>query len=152
MPLKFWCEAFHTSVHIINRLPTPILNGLSLIQQLFGKIPDYLSLKTFGCACFPCIQPYQKQKFQFHSIKCVFLGYIDTHKGYKCVSSTSRLYISRHFIFNELEFPFEHGFLNTKQVESSIVINSSSWLPTLSVPSFPTPINHTQKKSSNQLI
>uniref|UniRef100_A0A803NZ12 Integrase catalytic domain-containing protein n=1 Tax=Cannabis sativa TaxID=3483 RepID=A0A803NZ12_CANSA len=29
MPLKYWCDAFHTPVYLINRLPTPILSHKS---------------------------------------------------------------------------------------------------------------------------
>ena len=88
IPLKYWPEAFQTATFLINRLPTPTLTNISPIQQLFGKVPNYLSLKFFGCACFPCLRPYQNHKFQFHSTKCVFLGYSNSHKGYKCLSST----------------------------------------------------------------
>lgn len=45
------------------------------------------------------------------------------------MSSTGRLYISRHVVFNEDEFPFRHGFLNTKQPKQ-IVPNLSN-LPCL---------------------
>jgi hypothetical protein len=36
------------------------------------------------------------------SKRCVFLGYINLHKGYKCLdAATERLYISRDVLFNE---------------------------------------------------
>ena len=128
MPLKYWCEAFQTSVYLINRLQTLVLKVSTAVTKLLGSTPDYLNLKTFGYACFPYIRPYQNQKFQFQSIKCIFLGYSNSYKGYKCVSSTGQIYISRHVVFNEKEFPFEHGFLNTKQSEITTVISSNAWL------------------------
>lgn len=81
MPLEFWWEAFHCAVYLINRLPTPLLVNKSPLQLLFGKIPDYKSLHPFGCTVFPCLTPYNNQKFQFHSTKCIFIGYSDAHKG-----------------------------------------------------------------------
>ena len=55
----------------------------------------------------PMVRPYQPRKLNFKSIKCVFLGYSLTHKGYHCLDpSTGRLYISRHVIFYEQTFPF----------------------------------------------
>lgn len=72
-------------------------------------------MKTFGCACYPCLRPYNQHKLQFHTTKCVFLGYSGSHKGYKCLSSTGRIFVSRHVVFNEQNFPFHDGFLNTRK-------------------------------------
>ena len=33
------------------------------------------------------------------------MGYSSSHKGYKCLSSSGRIYISKDFLFNELRFP-----------------------------------------------
>ena len=89
----------------------------------------------FGASFFPCIRPYQNHKFEFHSIKCVNLGYSEVHKGYKCLSPHGRIYITRHIVFNENEFPFATGFLNTRQPEQFVTMNTPhSWftLPTVS--------------------
>lgn len=102
MPMKYWWDAFYTSTYIINRLPTPVLNNLSPWEKAYNLSLDYTFLKVFGCACFPFLRPYQTHKFQLHSTKCVFLGYSEHHKGYKCLSSSGRLYISRSVVFNEL--------------------------------------------------
>jgi hypothetical protein len=41
----------------------------------------------------------------------VFLGYGKPHVGYKCLHIlTGRIYISRHVVFNEGEFPFIYFF------------------------------------------
>ncbi|TXG59466.1 hypothetical protein EZV62_014039 [Acer yangbiense] len=110
LPLTFWWEAFHTAVYTINRLPTPLLGHMSPFQLLFKKSPDYKFLKVFGCACFPFLRPYNKHKFDFHSSKCLLLGYSDTHKGYKCLHPSGRVYISRNVIFNESDFPYHSLF------------------------------------------
>lgn len=50
--LKFWDEAFRTSVYLINRLPTVNLQCLTPVEALF-KVPlQYKFLKVFGCSCF----------------------------------------------------------------------------------------------------
>lgn len=41
MPKRYWLEAFNTAVYLINRLPTPVLQGKSPHELLFGKPPDY---------------------------------------------------------------------------------------------------------------
>lgn len=102
----FWKEAFHTAVYTINRMPTPILDNFTPIEKLLNQKPDYNFLKTFGCACFPFLRLYNENKLNFHTSKCVFIGYGDKHKGYKCLHNSGRVYSARHVIFNELDFPF----------------------------------------------
>ena len=64
-------------------------------------------LRTFGCACWPNLGPYNSRKLQFRSTQCVFLGYSPLHKGFKCLDpSTGRVYISRDVTFDENVFPF----------------------------------------------
>ena len=107
MPLRFWDEAFHTACFLINRLPTRTINMNTPLQRLFGTAPDYTFLRTFGCACWPCLRPYNNHKLQFRSKRCVFLGYSSTHKGYKCLHvSSGRVYISRDVVFDEQSFPY----------------------------------------------
>lgn len=115
MPLYFWWEAFSTAVFLINKLPTPVINNENPHFLMFSKDPDYGILKPFGCACYPCLKPYNRNKLQFHTSKCVFIGYSNNHKGYKCINSTGRIFVSRHVVFNEECFPFHDGFINTKQ-------------------------------------
>nr|KYP47921.1 Retrovirus-related Pol polyprotein from transposon TNT 1-94 [Cajanus cajan] len=122
MPLKYWGEAFNTVVHIINRLPTPTLAFSTLIEKLFSKSPSYNDLKVFGSTCYPFLRPYNKNKFDFKTSECVFLGYNSSYKGYMCLSSTGRIYISRHVIFNEFVFPFAS---NLDFVKSSTLIAPS---------------------------
>lgn len=96
----------------------------------FNKKPDYAFLKVFGSACFLHLRPYQAHKFQFHSTNCVFLSYSKAHKGYKCLSSSGKIYVSRHVVFNENKFPFKNGFLTTsiaKQQSYNIVVSCLSF-------------------------
>jgi hypothetical protein len=107
MPLKFWDEAFVTAVHLINRLPSRVIQNETPFQRLFSSDPDYTSLRVFGCACWPNLRPYNTRKLAFRSTQCVFLGYSPLHKGYKCLEiKTGRVYISRDVIFDETQFPF----------------------------------------------
>ena len=104
--INYWVQAFSTALYLINRLP---ISGLhkSPWELLFHKTPDYSTLKVFGCSCYPWLKPYSTSKFDGKSIHCVFLGYSLQHKGYCCLDPlTSRLYISRHVLFNESNFPF----------------------------------------------
>lgn len=75
LPLSFLWEAFHTASYLINRMPTPVLSNLSPFQKLHNQNTDYKFLKVFGCSCFPLLRPYNWHKLDFHTHKCVFIGY-----------------------------------------------------------------------------
>ena len=107
MPLKFWEEAFPTAVHIINMLPSRVINNETPTERLLHVKPDYTSLRVFGCSCWPNLRPYNTRKLMFRSKQCVFLGYSAQHKGVKCLDvSTGHVYISRDVVFDETKFPF----------------------------------------------
>jgi hypothetical protein len=107
MPLRYWDDAFQTACYLINRLPTHVIQNQSPFEKLFHCAPNYLFLKTFGCACWPNLRPYNSHKLQPRSLQCVFLGYSLLHRGYKCLHiPISRLYISRDVVFLETLFPF----------------------------------------------
>ena len=130
LPFKFWWEPFHTAVYIINRLPSIVLKLLSPYEKLFKHQPNYDMLKCFGCTCYPYLRDYNKHKFDYHSSKCIFLGYSSSHKGYKCLYPLGHLCIARHVIFDELTFPYStdsrfHCF--TKSSSSSL--SSTSFSP-----------------------
>ena len=65
MPLKFWDEAFLTAVHLINMLPSRVINNESPVERLLHTKPDYTSLRVFGCACWPNLRPYNNRKLMF---------------------------------------------------------------------------------------
>jgi len=114
LPLSYWVDAFFTATYLINRLPTPVLSNKSPYFTLLNKYPDYSLLKTFGCLCFPLLRSYNAHKLAFRSKKCVFLGYSSNHKGYRCLDpQTNRVYISRHVVFDELNFPAQDALITT---------------------------------------
>lgn len=131
MPTSYWWEAFSTSINLINRLPNATLQNLSPFEMLYHKKLDYKSFKIFGCAFFPCLRPYNQHKLQYHSTKCVFLGYNGSHNGFKCLSSISHIYISQHVVFNEKDYPFTNGFLVFQKPQQSQIVqflaDSSVW-------------------------
>lgn len=92
MPLKYWDEAFITSVYLINRLPTHVLNMQTPLEILFHTRPVYTQLKVFGCECFPYTRAFIMHKLDFRSKPCLFLGYSLSHKDYKCPEATDRIF------------------------------------------------------------
>jgi len=87
-------------------MPTLVLNYKSPFECLLKSSPDYAFLRTFGCLCFPFLRPYNTHKLDFRSSACVFLGYSNSHLGYRCLDLTSkRIYLARHVRFHEHVFP-----------------------------------------------
>ncbi|KAG8489057.1 hypothetical protein CXB51_017047 [Gossypium anomalum] len=106
LPMQYWGYAFCSAVHLINRLPTPVLSGQSPYQRLFGHEPTYGHLRVFGCCCFPHLRPFVKHKLEFQSQPSTFLGYSAHHKGYFCLTPDDKVIVSRHVVFDETRFLF----------------------------------------------
>ncbi|XP_052887992.1 uncharacterized protein LOC108468658 [Gossypium arboreum] len=106
IPLRFWAHAFISVVYLINRLPTPVLYGMSPYEALHKTPPSFMHLRVFGCRCYPYLRPFNTHKLEYHSRPCVFLGYSLVHKGYKYMDDTGKLFVSRHVIFDEATFSF----------------------------------------------
>lgn len=75
LPLRLWSHTFTYAIHLINRLPTEVLQGKSPYEKLFKAKLDYSKMKVFGCSCFPYLRPYNQYKLEFRSNQCAFLGY-----------------------------------------------------------------------------
>ncbi|KAE8713459.1 hypothetical protein F3Y22_tig00110209pilonHSYRG00092 [Hibiscus syriacus] len=106
LPLRFWSYVVSTSVYLINRMPTKVLDGKSPFEALYNKLPDYSGVRVFGCRCFPHLRMFQQHKLDFRSQPCTFLGYSAHHKGYQCLAPSGKIFISRHVVFDESCFPF----------------------------------------------
>ncbi|KAL0402574.1 UNVERIFIED_CONTAM: Retrovirus-related Pol polyprotein from transposon RE1 [Sesamum latifolium] len=107
MPAMFWSEALLTATYIINRLPTQVLNWKSPFEVLRKRTPEYTHMRVFGSLCFATnVQPH-KRKFDYRSIKAVFLGYATGQKGYRLYDfNTHSLIVSRDVVFHEDVFPY----------------------------------------------
>uniref|UniRef100_A0A251S8E3 Putative zinc finger, CCHC-type n=1 Tax=Helianthus annuus TaxID=4232 RepID=A0A251S8E3_HELAN len=157
LPLTFWSHAFQTAVHLINRLPTKILNFLSPFEKLHKTSPTYTKLKPFGCLCFPWLRPYAKSKLHNRSSKCIFLGYSSSKSAYKCYDPSSQhLYHSRHVEFVDHMFPFKTQAndptpLPTPTTSIHTVYNNSTTPPNTTSPSmhFSNPITNPSHTTTN---
>lgn len=64
---------------------------------------------------WPNLHPYNSRKLQFRSKRCVFVGYSNSHEGFKCLDPTEgQIYISRDVVFDEHVFPFASLSPNTR--------------------------------------
>ena len=158
LPPSFWFYACQTATYLINRMPSPILSHKSPFELLFGHVPLLSHLRVFGCACFPLLQPYNSTKLQPKTTKCVFLGYATKYKGYLCYEvSKPRMYMSRHVIFDETEFPYQTLSHHSKLHHSnSSHVQATSSLPVVglnnTVSSYSSPLSPSPSVSDPNII
>jgi hypothetical protein len=86
LPRRYWAVGLHSTMYLLNRLPTTTIQAVCPHLALFGSAPIYEHLRVFSCTCYPNKTATTPQKLSPHSTWCVFLGYYTKHKGYRCRS------------------------------------------------------------------
>jgi hypothetical protein len=106
VPKILWGEAVKTAAYLINRMPSRVLNYKTPIECLSGTNSFIVPPKVFGCTCFVHDYRNSVKKLDPRAIKCIFVGYSPTQKGYKCWCPTEKkFFISMDVTFHENE-PF----------------------------------------------
>ncbi|XP_019230126.1 PREDICTED: uncharacterized protein LOC109211079 [Nicotiana attenuata] len=150
IPMIFWGECVSIEVHLLNRLPTGLLQGKSPFEALFQKTPSIEHLRVFGSLCY--VTKVQKgDKLSPRAIPAVHIGYSSSQKGYILYDLHSKgFFVSGDTVFKEDIFPFKHMQLGTSllfpileftdsPIEKSIQPVSVSDLPTFSVQQMSSP-------------
>lgn len=104
IPKFLWGEAVKTATYLINRMPLRVLNYKTPAQCLLKSNDFVVPSKVFGCVCF--VHDYRNSvgKLDPRAIKCVFMGYSPTQKGYRCwCPSEHRFFVSMDVTFRENE-------------------------------------------------
>ena len=101
VPKHFWGDAVLTACHLINHMPSVVLNQESLFSVLYLECaPFSLTSRVFGCVAFVHVLDPGRDKLSPRSRKCIFLGYSRTQKRYRCYSPEShRYFVSTDVIF-----------------------------------------------------
>ncbi|KAM2462028.1 hypothetical protein PS1_012937 [Malus domestica] len=107
LPLHFLGECVLTAVHLINRLPTPILSKKTPFERLYSTPPTFSHLRVFGCLAF-ATDVNVNHKFSPRAHKCIFIGYPIGQKAYKLYNlTTHQIFTSRDVVFHENIFPYQ---------------------------------------------
>ena len=111
LPTQFWGECALTAVHIINRLPSPILSFKNPFELLYSKPPSYSHHRVFGCLAY-ATNVHTSHKFDYRAMPSIFIGYPAgqnpaDQKAYKLFDlSTKKVFTSRDVKFLEDIFPY----------------------------------------------
>jgi len=108
LPKIYWSYSMTHVAHIINMLPTPILNDFSPHEMFYKTSPDFNKLKVFGSLCYASTLSTNRSKFDPRASKCIFIIFKKVTKGYILLNIQSRkFFVSRDVIFYEHVFPYQ---------------------------------------------
>ena len=110
---NLWGFVAMTKVLLINRLATKTLklkNPIEVLEKLFPKVRlrNGLMPQVFGCVSYVYSHHLPFDKLSAKVLTCVFGGYSNTQKGYKCYHPlTRRAIITKDIGFDENLFYFQ---------------------------------------------
>ena len=116
-PTQFWVDVVTTAVHLLNQMPSKVLDFQTPLQALSGYtlVPAILMLhpRVFRCVAYVHLHKNRRTKLDPCARHCLFLGYAFHQKGYRCYDLTSGcMYITMDVTFVETEtfFPSNSPF------------------------------------------
>ncbi|KAG7539387.1 Reverse transcriptase RNA-dependent DNA polymerase [Arabidopsis suecica] len=144
LPIEFWSYCALTAAYLINRTPTPLLQGKTPFELIYHRPPPLNHVRVFGCVCYAHNQKHGGDKFASRSNKSIFLGYPFAKKGWRVYNiETGKISVSRDVVFSETEFHFSDlDFSSSSDFATpSITIDSSP--PPLTILESSSPVSPT---------
>ncbi|CAL8175713.1 unnamed protein product [Prunus armeniaca] len=118
VPKSYWGEAVLTAAYLINRMPSQVLKFQTPLQVFTAACStstvNHLPPRVFGCISF--VHLHHSGKLDPHSLKCIFLGYSATQKGYKCYHPPSK----KFFVTRDVTFHEEHAYFSHLSSKTSL--------------------------------
>ena len=97
-----------TATYLINHMPLRVLDNKYPAELLLNSNDFIVAPKVFGCICFVHDYRNDVRKFDPRAVRCVFVGYSPTQKGYRCwCPSKHRFFASMDVTFRENEPYYE---------------------------------------------
>ena len=140
-----------TACFLINRMPSSVLNWDTPYHIIFPNKPLFpIEPQIFGCTCFVRDVRPRVSKLDHKSLKCIFLGYSQVQKGYRCYFPSLR----RYLVSTDVKFfenvPFSSPPTHTSQGEADDLLVYTIASPvTPPVPALVKPTPHVYTRSQN---
>lgn len=134
VPKTFWLDAVQTAAFLINRMPSRVLNFQSPLEVLSSPASLFpIPPKVFECICYVHVDKSRQSKLDPKALKCIFLGYGPSQKGYKCYHPVSRQrFVSMDVTFHEI-LPFFYSPSSSQREHSSVESSPLLLVPALSL-------------------
>ncbi|KAL8111350.1 hypothetical protein AgCh_019173 [Apium graveolens] len=127
VPKILWSEAVLTAAYLINRMPSQVLGFKYPCELLMGENVYAIPSKVFGCVCFVRDHRPSVSKLDLRALKCIFVGYSGTQKGYRCwCPSEKRVFVNMDVTFREQEPFYGEKTQPFAQLKDSPVISNIS--------------------------
>jgi len=104
---ELWAETCKTSVYVLNRVPSAVLDGQTPYYKLFGKQARLDHLKVFGCRAYAQIYANERTKMDPKAWRGIMIGYDEHNNRCYRIYDPIRKVIRRtvHVTFDESVFP-----------------------------------------------
>ncbi|KAI5344342.1 hypothetical protein L3X38_012219 [Prunus dulcis] len=105
-PIIFWGHVVLSATYLINRTPSWVLD-FKTPRDVFGDhvSPIFISklpLKVFGRVAYVHVYSHQQSKLDPCALRCVFISYSSTQKGYKChYAPNKNVHVTLDMTFHE---------------------------------------------------
>ena len=126
LPNSFWVRAVDEAFYLTNRcLSCSLPPNKTPFELFYGRKPDLLNLKVFGCSAFRFFEVGVK-KLDSTAVKEIFVGYGRTHDSYYLYNSvTGKISHSTNVSFNEKDF---FGFGSSFSEDCDFLPEAKSYL------------------------
>ena len=126
VPSRYWDDAVCTAVHLLNRMPSKVLDFRTPLQALSNHVtlPSMLLIppRIFGCVAFVHLHKNQRTKLDPCAVRCIFLGYATHKKGYRCYNPITKRTMDVNFLESESFFP-----VSTSSLQGEIQVEEQNW-------------------------
>uniref|UniRef100_A0A3Q7GEH6 Retroviral polymerase SH3-like domain-containing protein n=1 Tax=Solanum lycopersicum TaxID=4081 RepID=A0A3Q7GEH6_SOLLC len=115
------------AAYVINRMPLFANNMKSPYELMFGEKPNIKNIRVFVSICYVHIPDSQWSNLDPKERKCIFVGYDETKKGWKCIDpKTYRFVVFGEVVFDETSLYYEvtsKGEVARLQEELALIFN-----------------------------
>ncbi|KAG6470766.1 hypothetical protein ZIOFF_071844 [Zingiber officinale] len=114
-----WAEGIKCAAYVINRVSLRSSNNKAPYELLFDAKPNVKYLRVFGSICYVHVSDSQRSKLDAKAIKCIFVGYDEQRKGWRCMDPmTNKCVVSRDVIFDEIS---SHDSADINKEENNMI-------------------------------